>query len=91
MRRAGTEIAQFHAGVRRQTCERHTIYLHVQDVAPVFRRTTPKLIVSNLLGMETKLHLPRKRLGFPRALSMGALGFSRREICGTALLHLAFS
>ena len=52
------ELAQLHAGVRRQTCERHTICLHVQDVAPVFRRTTPKLIVSNLLGMETKLHLP---------------------------------
>ena len=68
----GTEIAKLHAGVRRQTCERHTIYLHVQDVAPVFRRARPKLIVSNLLGMETKLHLTPYATGFPRARSMGA-------------------
>ena len=53
---AGTEIPHLHTSVRRQTCERTVFRILVQDIAPVFRKTKPKLIVSNSLGMETKLH-----------------------------------
>ena len=63
----GTEIAHLHA-LPRQIHERQAIYLPVQDVALAFRRTKPKLIVSNLLGMETKLHLPVSDWAFSRAI-----------------------
>jgi hypothetical protein len=33
---AGTEIAQLHTRRASQTCQRHSISLIVQDVAPVF-------------------------------------------------------
>jgi len=41
--------------VGRQTGEGHRISLIVQDVAPVFRKTKPKLIVYTWLRMENKL------------------------------------
>jgi hypothetical protein len=52
---ASNEITQLHTGLGRQTGEWHRISLIVQDVAPVFRKTMPKLIVYNSLRMENEL------------------------------------